>query len=53
MATNSAIRQADKFVDYNIEQALDNRLRIILGFVNTNEEIRAKVLEKLGKEEQK
>lgn len=53
MATNSAIRQADNFVDYNIEQALDNRLRIILGFVNTNEEIRAKVLEKLGKEEQK
>lgn len=53
MATNSAIRQADNFVDYNIEQALDNRLRIILGFVNTNEEIKAKVLEKLGKEEQK
>ena len=50
MANNSAIRQADTFVDYNIEQALDNRLSIILGFVNTNEEIKAKVLEKLNEE---
>ena len=47
MASNSAMRQADNFVDYNIEQALDNRLRIILAFVNSHEEIKAKVLEKL------
>lgn len=47
-STNSALRQADSFVEYNIEQALDNRLRIILGFVNSNEEIKAKVLEKLN-----
>lgn len=46
-ATNSAIKQADDFVDYNIEQALDNRLRILLGFVNSNEEIKNKVLDKL------
>lgn len=50
-STNSAIRQADNFVDYNIEQALDNRLRIILGFVNSNETIKAKVLEKLNEKE--
>lgn len=47
MASNSAMRQADNFVDYNIEQALDNRLRIILAFVNSSEDIKAKVLEKL------
>ena len=47
MASNSAMRQADNFVDYNIEQALDNRLRIILAFVNSHEEVKAKVLEKL------
>ena len=52
LASSSAMRQADNFVDYNIEQALDNRLRIILGFVNSSEEIKAKVLEKL-REEQK
>ena len=51
-ATNQAIRQADNFVAYNIEQALDNRLRIILGFVNSNEDVKEKVLEKL-KEEKK
>lgn len=50
-ATTTAIRQADNFVDYNIEQALDNRLRIILGFVNSNEEIKSKVLEKLQEEQ--
>lgn len=50
-STNSAIRQADNFVDYNIEQALDNRLRIILGFVNSNEEVKSKVLEKLADDE--
>lgn len=47
LASNSAMRQADNFVDYNIEQALDNRLRIILAFVNSSEDIKAKVLEKL------
>ena len=52
-STNSAIRQADNFVDYNIEQALDNRLRIILGFVNSNEEVKQKVLEKLAEEKSK
>lgn len=46
-ATSSAIRQADNFVAYNIEQALDNRLRIILQFVNSREDIKQKVLEKL------
>lgn len=50
-STNSAIRQADNFVDYNIEQALDNRLRIILGFVNSNAEVKSKVLEKLADDE--
>ena len=52
LALNSAMRQANNFVDYNIEQALDNRLRIILAFVNSNDEIKNKVLEKL-KDEQK
>lgn len=52
MASNSAMRQANNFVDYNIEQSLDNRLRIILAFVNSNDEIKNKVLEKL-KDEQK
>jgi len=47
LASNSAMRQANNFVDYNIEQALDNRLRIILEFVNSKEEIKQKVLEKL------
>ena len=41
------MRQANNFVDYNIEQALDNRLRIILSFVNSSEDIKSKVLEKL------
>lgn len=50
LASNSAMRQADNFVDYNIEQALDNRLRIILSFVNSSEEIKQKVLEKLNDE---
>lgn len=52
LALNSAMRQANNFVDYNIEQALDNRLRIILAFVNSNDEVKNKVLEKL-KDEQK
>ena len=52
LALNSSMRQANNFVDYNIEQALDNRLRIILAFVNSNDEIKNKVLEKL-KDEQK
>lgn len=52
LASNSAMRQANNFVDYNIEQSLDNRLRIILAFVNSNDEIKNKVLEKL-KDEQK
>ena len=52
LALNSAMRQANNFVDYNIEQSLDNRLRIILAFVNSNDEIKNKVLEKL-KDEQK
>ena len=51
LATNSAMRQADNFVDYNIEQALDNRLSIILSFVNSNEDVKAKVLEKLNESE--
>ena len=46
-ASNQAVRHADNFVDYNIEQALDNRLRIILGFVNANEKVKEKVIEKL------
>lgn len=50
LASNSAMRQANKFVDYNIEQALDNRLRIILSFVNSSEEIKQKVLEKLNED---
>ena len=50
LALNSAMRQANNFVDYNIEQALDNRLRIILAFVNSNDEIKNKVLEKLKDE---
>lgn len=49
-ATNQAINQANNFVAYNIEQALDNRLRIILGFVNSSEEVKSKVLEKLAEE---
>ena len=52
LALNSSMRQANNFVDYNIEQSLDNRLRIILAFVNSNDEIKNKVLEKL-KDEQK
>lgn len=51
LALNSAMRQANNFVDYNIEQALDNRLRIILAFVNSNDEIKNKVLEKLRDEQ--
>lgn len=50
LASNSAMRQANNFVDYNIEQALDNRLRIILSFVNSSEEIKQKVLEKLNED---
>ena len=50
LASNSAMHQADDFVDYNIEQALDNRLRIILAFVNSNEEIKSAVLNKLNEE---
>ena len=50
-ATTTAIKQADNFVDYNIEQALDNRLRVILGFVNSSEDIKMKVLEKLQDEQ--
>lgn len=50
LASSSAMRQADNFVDYNIEQALDNRLRIILSFVNSSEEIKQKVLEKLNED---
>jgi hypothetical protein len=50
MASNSAMRQANNFVDYNIEQALDNRLRIILSFVNSSEEIKSKVIEKIKDE---
>lgn len=52
-ASSTAMRQADKFVEYNIEQALDNRLQIILGFVNSNEEIKNKVLEKIQEEKQR
>lgn len=51
LALNSSMRQANNFVDYNIEQALDNRLRIILAFVNSNDEIKNKVLEKLRDEQ--
>ena len=50
MATISAIKQAENFVDYNIEQALDNRIRILLDFVNKHEEVKAKFLERKEKE---
>lgn len=53
MATISALKQAENFVDYNIEQALDNRIRIILDFVNANEDVKSKFLEKKQSELEK
>lgn len=50
LTITSALRTADDFVNYNIEQALDNRIRIILDFVNSNEAVKSKFLEKKAKE---
>lgn len=52
IATISALRTADNFVDYNVEQALDNRVRIILNFVNKHEDIKAKVLDLISREKE-
>lgn len=46
LSTNSAIRTAENFVEYNVRQALDNRIRVITNFVNSDTELKQLVINK-------
>lgn len=50
LAIVSALRTAEDFVNYNVEQALDNRIRIIMNFINNHDEVKQKFIEKKAKE---
>lgn len=46
LSTNSAIKTAENFVEYNVRQALDNRIRVITNFVNSDNELKSLVIAK-------
>lgn len=50
LAIVSALKTAEDFVNYNVEQALDNRIRIIMDFINSHNEVKDKFLEKKSQE---
>lgn len=53
LSCSQAIKQANDFVAYNVEQALDNRVQMTLDYVNSNEEVKNKFLALKKIEEEK
>ena len=50
MSIISAIKQADEFVTYNVQEALNKRTELLSNFVNTDEELKQKIIKLKGGE---
>lgn len=52
-ACNTAMSQANTFVEYNIEQSLNKRVEMLSNFINDNEDLKSKMVTEKQKEEKK